>query len=77
MIAYALVLRFPHEGDGTCKPGECISKEVFGSLTTTTLMLVYITTLLFGFFMKEASKSLTTGEDHTYDFMKAGLADAT
>lgn len=59
-IAFALVMKIPHVGSPDCKvPDFCFAKEEYDLAVSTTLALVMITTLLFGTFMKAASKWLT------------------
>ena len=59
-IAFALVMKIPHIGAFNCKvPDFCFTKEEYDLAVSTTLALVMITTLLFGTFMKAASKWLT------------------
>jgi hypothetical protein len=59
-IAFALVMKIPHVGSNLCKvPDFCFTKEEYDLAVSTTLALVMITTLIFGTFMKAASKWLT------------------
>lgn len=52
-IAFGLVLKIPYVGGSTChNPEHCYSKEQFDLAVSTTLILVFITTLAFGTFMK-------------------------
>jgi len=51
-IAFALVLRMPAEGLESCKPGNsCLTPQNYEVLVNTTLILVMMTTLIFGTFM--------------------------
>lgn len=53
VIAFALVMKIPYVGGERCKdPQYCYSREQFDLAVTTTLVLVYFTTLVFGTFMK-------------------------
>lgn len=58
-IAFALVLKIPVENTPECKtPGECVSEETYNVLVSTTLLLVMITTVLFGTFMSRVQNFL-------------------
>ena len=62
-IAFALVMKIPHLGSADCiVPDFCFTKEEYDLAVSTTLALVMITTLIFGTFMKAASKWLTAQE---------------
>jgi hypothetical protein len=53
VIAFALVMKIPYVGSENCKePEYCFTPENYQLAVTTTLALVYITTLVFGSFMK-------------------------
>jgi NhaP-type Na+/H+ or K+/H+ antiporter len=65
-IAFALVLRIPVEGTIECKtPGKCVTEETYQVLISTTLILVMVTTVLFGTFMSRVQNFLVppTQED--------------
>lgn len=52
-IAFALVMKIPYIGGERCKnPEYCYTKEQYDLAVSTCLMLVFITTLVFGTFMK-------------------------
>jgi len=50
-IAFALVLKIPVEGTTDCKNDSCLSEVNYELLVSSTLMLVMMTTLIFGTFM--------------------------
>lgn len=50
-IAFALVLKIPVEGTPECHGTGCLSKVNYDLLVTTTLILVMLTTLIFGTFI--------------------------
>ena len=57
-IAFALVLKIDYDGkDGESCP-DCYSKEEYELVVTTTLLLVMLTTLIFGTFMDPVQKFL-------------------
>ena len=57
-IAFALVLKIEHDdGSGTVCTN-CYSKENYDLVVSTTLMLVMLTTLIFGTFMDKVQKLL-------------------
>ena len=59
-IAFALVMKIPYVGSELCKvPDFCFTQEEYDLAVSTTLAVVMITTLIFGTFMKAASKWLT------------------
>lgn len=52
-IAFALVMKIPYVGSEKCdNPEYCYTKEQYDLAVSTCLMLVFITTLIFGTFMK-------------------------
>jgi NhaP-type Na+/H+ or K+/H+ antiporter len=54
-IAFALVLKIPYDGAQNCKAGEeCYTAEQYSLAQSTTLIIVMMTTLIFGTFMKLA-----------------------
>lgn len=59
-IAFALVLKIPTAGTDSCTMSEelCFSKKNYELMVSTTLVIVYITTLIFGTFMPLAQKIL-------------------
>jgi hypothetical protein len=65
-IAFALVMKIPYVGGETChNPEYCYTKEQYDLAVSTCLVLVFITTLIFGTFMKIYQKwALGSGEDH-------------
>jgi hypothetical protein len=64
-IAFALVLKIPINGTIDCKSDSCLSQENYDLLVSSTLMLVMITTLVFGTFMGKVQNLLVppTEED--------------
>jgi NhaP-type Na+/H+ or K+/H+ antiporter len=67
-IAFALVLRIPVEGSESCSstsPSECLLGQNYDVLVSTTLVLVMLTTLIFGTFMGKVQQLLvpSTKED--------------
>lgn len=65
--AFALVLRIPYEGDGSCNnlTEKCMAQQNYDVLVSSILMLVMATTLIFGTFMGKVQKILvpSTKED--------------
>lgn len=63
-IAFALVLKIPIAGEPGCEVNpttgnnSCVSEENYEVLVSTTLILVMVTTLLFGTFMGQVGKRL-------------------
>jgi sodium/hydrogen exchanger-like protein 6/7 len=58
-IAFALVLKIPKDGDVGCEvAGDCLSVVNYEVLVSTTLILVMVTTLLFGTFMNKIGNLL-------------------
>jgi NhaP-type Na+/H+ or K+/H+ antiporter len=57
-IAFALVLKIPTAGTHTCtiKEEDCFTKQNTELMTSSTLVIVYITTLFFGTFMAVVQK---------------------
>jgi len=55
VIAFALVLNIPKEGDEACESPEsdCISPAIYEVMVSTTLILVMVTTVVFGTFMSK------------------------
>jgi hypothetical protein len=63
-IAFALVMKIPHVGSQLCKvPDFCFTQEEYDLAVSTTAAVVMITTLIFGNFMKAASKWLTEDQN--------------
>lgn len=64
-IAFALVLKIPIDGTIECKSDSCLSQENYDLLVSSTLMLVMMTTLVFGTFMGKVQNLLVppTEED--------------
>ena len=59
-IAYALVMKIPHYDSESC-PGntpDCYSAENFDVIVSTCLIIVFITTLVFGNFMSLVGRVL-------------------
>lgn len=58
VVAIALVMKIPVAGEPSCLVEEyCYSKEQHDCSVSTVLMIVIITNLFFGTFMKAAQKS--------------------
>jgi NhaP-type Na+/H+ or K+/H+ antiporter len=57
-IAFALVLKIPTAGTHTCtiKEEDCFTKQNTELMVSSTLVIVYITTLIFGTFMAVVQK---------------------
>ena len=57
-IAFALVLKIPTAGTHSCtiKEEDCFTKQITELMTSSTLVIVYITTLFFGTFMATVQK---------------------
>lgn len=52
-IAFALVMKIPYVGSENChNPEYCYTKEQYDLAVSTCLVLVFVTTLIFGTFMK-------------------------
>lgn len=63
-IAFGLVMKIPYVGAENCpEPEYCYTKEQFDLAVSTCLILVYVTTLVFGTFMKIYQKWALKGED--------------
>lgn len=57
-IAFALVLRIPVEGTPSCTTSGCLSQVNYDVLVSSTLILVVVTTLLFGTCMSKVQSIL-------------------
>ena len=68
-IAFALVLKIPRAGTHTCvtKEEDCFSEKNYELMVSTTLLIVYITTLIFGTFMAIAQKYLVPANPNAID----------
>lgn len=53
IIAFALILKIPHEDSHTCPEGtkDCFTSQNYELMVSTTLSIVIITTLIFATFM--------------------------
>lgn len=68
VIAFALVMKIPYVGGERCKdPQYCYTKEQYDLAVTTCLVLVYVTTLVFGTFMKIYQKWAIGGGEEGHD----------
>ena len=59
-IAFALVIKIPLQNTHSCigDPSDCFSKANYELMVSTTLAVVYVTTLVFGTFMAIVQKVL-------------------
>jgi NhaP-type Na+/H+ or K+/H+ antiporter len=71
-IAFALVLKIPKVGDEGCdSETDCLSVVNYEVLVSTTLILVMVTTLLFGTFMSKIGKLLVPpSEEDKEEYIK-------
>jgi len=65
-IAFGLVMKIPYVGAENCPvPEYCYTKEQFSLAVSTCLILVYVTTLVFGTFMKIYQRwALNSQDEH-------------
>lgn len=58
VIAFALILKIPHENSHTCPEGtkDCFTSQNYELMVSTTLSIVIITTLIFATFMGHAQR---------------------
>jgi len=67
-IAFALVMKIPYVGSEKChNPEYCYTKEQYDLAVSTCLMLVFITTLVFGTFMKMFQQWVLGSGDEVHD----------